>query len=274
MTQVQTQAPTTHHFGQFGFLGCAILDHHAEESTEVYKQPIEIFSFLSSFCHQDCLTDSMPPHKHVHPDNANSTGSVSSLMPSDRSFLQHVATGEYVPSSPTYPIFSDEDSHSSGIVGKAAQLGFISDGFSRTGCYSFNPDEFEYISRPPYGDPKDWKDGEYIGVQKYLPSFVPITLPDVAIYNSLWPSIPILHLGETVPGLDAPIFDDLYSNDLNDHFHEAELTYPVEFLSHRSLEYYIDLFQSHNNIDEVDDDHSCALKEPEAKCPKVMPGCN
>jgi hypothetical protein len=173
-------------------------------------------------------------------------------MPSDRSFLQHVANGEYVPSSPTYPLFSDEESHSSGIVGKAAWLGFTSDGFSRTGCYSLNLDEFKYISRPPYGDPEDWKDGEYIGVQKYLPSFVPVTLPDIAIYLSLWPSTPILHLDETVPGLDAPTFDDLCSNDLNNHFHEAEMTYPDEFLGCRPLEYYIDWFQSHNNVNQVD----------------------
>ena len=179
MTQVQSQAPTTHHFGQFGFLGCAILDHHVEESTEIYEQPINIFSFLSSLSHKDCPTDSAPPRKHVHPDNADSMMSISSLMPSDRSFLQHVGNGEYVPSSPTYPLFSDEESHSSGIVSTAAWLRFTSDDFSRTGCYSLNPDEFKYISRPPYGDPKDWQDGEYIGIQKYLPSFVPVTLPDV-----------------------------------------------------------------------------------------------
>ena len=74
--------------------------------------------------------------------------------------------------------------------------------------------------------------------------------------------------------MNAPTFDDLCSNDLDDHFHEAELTYPDDFLGRHPLEYYIDWFQTHNNIDQMDEENSCALKEPEAKCPKAMPGCN
>ena len=206
----------------------------------------------------------MLPREQVQPDDADS------LTPSDRSFLQHVANGEYVPSSS----FSNNNSHSSGIVGYAARLGFTSDGFSRTGCYSLNPDEFEYIPRPPYGDPEDWHNGEYIGVQRYLPNFVPATLPDVAIYNTLWPSTPILHLGKTVPVLDSCTFDELCSNDLDQHYCDAEMEYHEEFIGRCPREYYIEWFQSHNNVDHMDDEDSYALKEPEAKRPKVMPGCN
>jgi hypothetical protein len=65
---------------------------------------------------------------------------------------------------------------------------------------------------------------------------------------------------------------------LEDHFIEAENEYPDEFMGRRPLQYYIDWFQLHNNVEHVeedaDDEDSCALDEPEAKRPKVVPGCN
>jgi hypothetical protein len=136
----------------------------------------------------------------------------------------------------------------------------------------------EYIWRPPYGDPEDWEDGNYIGVQKFLPDFVPVSICDVAVYNTLWPDKPILYCGKSVPPLDdLPNFDNLDS--IQDYFDVVETSYPEDFTGRRPLQYYIDWYQAHNNIEtavEVDesDDDSCDLKPPASKRPKVMPGCN
>jgi hypothetical protein len=137
----------------------------------------------------------------------------------------------------------------------------------------------EYVWRPPYGDPEDWQDGEYIGCQKYLPDFTPVTIADVAIYNTLWPEHHIQFQGQDILPLNAETFDELSPNaGLEDHFIEAENEYPDEFMGRRPLQYYIDWFQLHNNVEHVeedaDDEDSCALDEPEAKRPKVVPGCN
>ena len=148
-----------------------------------------------------------------------------------------------------------------------------------------NPDvvtaNLEYIWRPPYGDPEDWESGEYIGVQKYLPDFVPVGICDVAIYNTLWPDNQILYLGKPVPPLtDQPDFDNLCPIEvLEDHFDQVEIKYTQEFVGKCPLQYFIDWYQAHNNIEtvvEVDesDDDSCDLKPPASKRPKVMPGCN
>ena len=98
------------------------------------------------------------------------------------------------------------------------------------------------------------------------------------MYNTLWPTLQILHLGTPVPPLDnAPDLNNICSHDgIQDHFYAAETQYPEEFVSRHPLQYYIEWFQSHNNIEEVvdDDDDSCNLKPPASKCPKVVPGCN
>ena len=136
----------------------------------------------------------------------------------------------------------------------------------------------EYIWRPPYGNPEDWHNGEYIGVQKFLPDFIPATLCDVAIYNSLWPTKQILYLGKHVPPLDDALdFDNICpSQGIQEHFEAAEMEYLREFVSRCPLQYYIEWFQSHNNIEEVvdDNDNSCDLKPPSSRHPKMVLGCN
>jgi hypothetical protein len=69
---------------------------------------------------------------------------------------------------------------------------------------------------------------------------------------------------------------------LDVHLAAAENEYPDEFMGRKTLQYYIDWFQLHNNVEHVEetvasadmDEDSCALDEPEAKCPKVVPRCN
>jgi len=79
---------------------------------------------------------------------------------------------------------------------------------------------------------------------------------------------------------DQPDFDYLCPIEvLQDHFDQAEIQYIQEFIGKRPLQYFIDWYQAHNNIEtvlEVDesDDDSCDLKPPASKRPKVMPGCN
>jgi hypothetical protein len=240
------------------------LDPQAEADTAHYECLVEIENKPTSSPPEHSIPPFVP---QVASDSSMDTDSV--LSDHDFQFLEWMANMQAQPYPvPSFGYQPDDD---------------VGDEGTDPGVENFG---LEYVWRPPYGDPEDWFEGEYIGIQKYLPDFAPVTIADVAIYNTLWPTNMIQYLGENVLPLDACTFDNLCSGHdaLEDHFVQAETEYPTEFMGRRPVQYYIDWFQLHNNVEHVeevaeavamdDDEVSCAIDEPEAKRPKVVPGCN
>jgi hypothetical protein len=250
--------PVTYPFGQFTFLGCATLDPQVEATTGHFECLVDIENKPEPSPPQNPI-----PHYDPQADTASSNDSDSILSDGDILFMDwmervHQGDQEPFPFIPPFAVHPDE----------------VTD----PGVENFG---LEYVWRPPYGDPEDWYGDEYIGTQKYLPDFTPVTIADVAIYNTLWPQDMIQYLGQDVPPLDVCDFDNLWrhSDELEEHFIAAETEYPTEFMGRRTVQYYIDWYNLHNDVDEVEeaadmDEDSCATDEPEAKCPKVVPGCN
>ena len=132
-------------------------------------------------------------------------------------------------------------------------------------------------------DPDEWNaDGEYIGIQWFLPWWFPKSMADYAIYNTFYKESPLTFEGEEVPNLWEETHQRSLANDPNFNecdmepiYQAAERVFPVEYHGRRELQFYKDwhycgVVEPVENDDSVSEDDGFVAVDNH---PKVLPGC-
>ena len=140
-------------------------------------------------------------------------------------------------------------------------------------------DSFEVV----HFDPEEWdENGDYIGIQRFLPWWFPKTLADYAIYNTFFPEAPLMFEDKEVPSLwkdthQKGLSEDPEFNDMELIYQAAEMNYPTEYHGRRELDFYKD-WNQFGIIDPIEnDDDPMDVEEPPVVVdnhPKGLPGCN
>ena len=152
-------------------------------------------------------------------------------------------------------------------------------------AFLYGDEEFDasIVFRPPYGDPQDWDHDQYLGIQKFIPDWHPLSIADYSIFNTLFPSADhITFDGQVVPPLmegDSVIAPFQGSSvDMESLWMAAEVEYPQEYEGRREYSFYTDWFAGIQSsgaavipmeVDDVPVDNTNSVVPPKGK-----PRCN